>query len=213
MAKNNAVSPMDMACQERAELAELLAALTEEQWHQPSLCEGWLVRDVVAHMLGYDELSHWQLFKRFARGGFVPARVNKLGVAEFSGRSPRELCELARRCIRPRGLTAGFGGMIALSDGMIHQQDIRRPLGLPRVIEPHRLCAVLNFALTSPAIRGAKRVRGVRLVASDLDWSHGEGPEVQGPAEALLMAMAARPDALNDLCGPGKPALSGRIHG
>jgi len=53
----------------------------------------------------------------------------------------------------------------------------------------------------------------VRLVATDLDWAHGEGLEVTGPAEALLMAMAARPDAFNQLAGPGKELLAQRICG
>jgi hypothetical protein len=53
----------------------------------------------------------------------------------------------------------------------------------------------------------------VRLVATDLDWNHGDGPEVTGPAEALLMAMAARSDAFNQLTGPGKELLAQRICG
>ena len=118
-----------------------------------------------------------------------------------------------RTSIPPRGLTSAFGGMIALVDGMIHQQDIRRPLGQQRVIPPDRLHRALNYALTSPATRGAHRTRGVRLVATDLDWNHGDGLEVTGPAEALLMAMAARPDAFNQLTGPGKELLAQRICG
>ena len=52
------------------------------------------------------------------------------------------------------------------------------------------------------------RTRGLRLVATDIDWSHGGGPEVRGPGEALLMAMAGRGDALKDLSGPGKDELA-----
>ena len=101
--------------------------------------------------------------------------------------------------------------MIALVDGMIHQQDIRRPLGIPRTIPTERMRAVLNYALTAPAVRGARRARGVRLVATDLEWTHGSGPDVEGAGEALLMAMAARAVALNDLAGPGKPLLTRRM--
>lgn len=209
--KGQDISTMEMACQEREDFANLLAALSPEQWDQPSLCERWRVRDVVAHVLSYDELGRWATVKRFAKGGFLPNRVNAVGVAEYATRSPEQLTELAWACIRPRGLTAGFGGMIALVDGMIHQQDIRRALGIPRTIPPERLRAVLNYGLTAPAVRGAIRARSVRLVATDLDWSHGGGPEVSGPGEALLMAMAARPDALDDLTGPGKAMLARRI--
>jgi uncharacterized protein (TIGR03083 family) len=204
-------STMRMACEERQDFADLLAGLSPDQWEQPSLCERWRVRDVVAHVLSYEELSRWGLVMRFAKGGFLPNRVNAVGVAEYATRSPEQLTELARASIRPRGLTAGFGGMIALVDGMIHQQDIRRPLGIPRTIPPDRLRAVLNYSLTVPAVRGAKRSRRVRLVATDLDWSHGDGPEVRGSGEALLMAMAARPDAFGDLEGPGKATLAQNI--
>lgn len=141
----------------------------------------------------------------------MPNRVNAVGVAEYATRSPEQLTELMRACIPPCGLTAGFGAMITLVNGMIHQQDIRRPLGIPRAIPQERLRTVLNYALTAPAVRGARRSRGIRLVPTDLDWIHGKGPDVTGPAEALLMVMAARPDALGDLNGPGKTELARRI--
>jgi uncharacterized protein (TIGR03083 family) len=108
-------------------------------------------------------------------------------------------------------MTAGFGGRVALTDNMIHQQDIRRPLGLPRTIDARRLRVALDFALTAPTIRGARRTKRLHLFATDLDWSHGGGPEVQGPGEALLMAMAGRGDALKDLSGPGKDELAQRL--
>ena len=206
------MSTMQMACEEREDFAELLAGLLPQQWEQPSLCEQWRVRDVVAHVLSYDELSRWGLVKRFAKGGFLPNRVNAVGVAEYATRSPAQLTELMHACIPPRGLTAGFGGMIALVDGMIHQQDIRRPLGIPRTIPPQRLRAVLDYALNAPAVRGARRARAVRLAATDLEWIHGNGPEVMGTGESLLMAMAARPDALGQLTGPGKPILAQHIN-
>jgi uncharacterized protein (TIGR03083 family) len=202
---------MQMACEEREDFAELLAGLSPEQWEQPSLCEHWRVRDVVAHVLSFEELGRWEVVRRFVKGGLLTNRVNAIGVAEYAKRTPEQLTELMRASIPPRGFTTGFGGMIALVDGMIHQQDIRRPLGISRVIPPQRLQRVLKLALRAPALRGAWRARGVRLVATDVDWSHGKGPEVSGPGEALLMAMAARPDALNQLAGPGKELLARRI--
>jgi uncharacterized protein (TIGR03083 family) len=205
------MTTMEMACQERQDFADFLAGLSPAQWEQPTLCELWRVRDVVAHVISYDELSRGRLVWRFVRGGLMPNRANAIGVAEYAVRSPEQLTELMRACIPPRGLTAGFGGMIALVDGMIHQQDIRRALGLPRDIPSQRLRTVLDYSLNVPAVRGARRSRGARLVATDLDWSHGDGLEVSGPGEALLMAMAGRRSALNQLSGPGKTVLSQRI--
>jgi hypothetical protein len=69
----------------------------------------------------------------------------------------------------------------------------------------------LDFALFAPTIRGAWRARGVRLVATDLDWTHGRGAEVRGSGEALLMVMAGRRAALDDLDGPGKAKLAQHI--
>ena len=208
-----ASTTIQMACEEREDFADLLAGLSPVQWDHPSLCERWRVHDVVAHVLSYDELSRWQVVRRFLKGGLVPSHINAIGVAEYTGRSPDQLTDLMRACIPPRGFTTGFGGMIALVDGMIHQQDIRRPLGIPRAISPMRLRTVLDYALRTPFVRGGWRARGLRLVATDLDWVHGSGPEVAGPGEALLMAMAARPDALNQLDGQGKDLLARRISG
>lgn len=201
---------MEMAREEREDFAALLAELSPEQWEQPSLCERWRVRDVVAHVISYDELSPLGLARRFAKGGLMINRINAIGVAEYASRSPEQLAQLMRTYVQPRGLTAGFGGMIGLVDGMIHQQDIRRPLGIARSIPPKRLRAVLDYARYVPLIRGAWRARGLRLIATDVDWAHGHGPQVRGKGEALLMAMAARPDALDELTGPGKTQLAER---
>lgn len=202
---------MELARAERIDLAEFLAGLTPEQWDAPSLCTQWRVRDVVTHMIGYEDLNLGEFYSRVAKARFNPNRANAHRLAELAGRSPAQLLAMVRAAEVPGALTSGFGGRIALLDGIIHQQDIRRPLGIPREIPGERLAVALDFARWAPPVRGAVRARGVRLVATDLDWSRGRGPEVTGPAEALLMAMAARPCALADLDGPGKSTLAQHI--
>jgi len=202
---------MTLARPEREEFAELLAGLSPQQWESPSLCERWRVRDVVAHVISYDELDLRGLLLRFGKGWFLQDRVNALGVADLADRTTDELVDAMRVHAEPSGLPAGFGGMIGLVDGMIHQQDIRRPLAIPRTIPQHRLRAALEFARFAPLIRGAWRARGVKLVATDLGWSYGRGPQVSGSGEALLMAMAGRRDALADLTGPGQSAFAAHI--
>ncbi|HXL63256.1 MAG TPA: maleylpyruvate isomerase family mycothiol-dependent enzyme [Mycobacterium sp.] len=204
-------TPMEMARAEREDFAALLDELTPDQWESPTLCEGWRVRDVVAHAFGYDNLSRAQLVGRFIKGGLMVNRINELGVVELAQSSPAALRDLVRNHLEPRGLTAGFGGRIALTDNMIHQQDIRRPLGMPRRIPSERLRTALDFARYAPTIRGAWQARGVRMVADDLAWSHGRGPEVRGSGEALLMMMGGRRAALDDLSGPGQPKLAQRF--
>jgi uncharacterized protein (TIGR03083 family) len=199
------------AIDERADLLALLEHLSLQQWDAASLCPAWRVRDVVAHVFSYDELSWTELVRQFLRGRLNPDRVNALCLAKYADWPPGELVALARRCVQPHGLPSGFGGGIALVDGMIHQQDIRRPLGLPRTIPPDRLRATLEFAKTAPVIRGFWHRRGLRLVATDVDWSVGAGPEVRGPGEAVLLAIAGRNATIDELSGPGLATLRPRL--
>jgi uncharacterized protein (TIGR03083 family) len=205
------VSALEMAVEERRDLLELLRSLDESQWDEPTLCEGWTVRDVVAHVVSYDSLSRAQLAARFAQGRFWLSRVNQAGLASMRDAPPQFLLDAVERHLRPAGLTTAFGGRIALVDALIHHQDIRRPLGLPRVIPTQRLRTALRFSLFAPPIRGAWHARGVRLVATDLDWSFGRGPEARGPGEAVLMAMAGRKQVAQDLAGPGAERLRSRL--
>jgi len=65
----------------------------------------------------------------------------------------------------------------------------------------------------NPRLGAGRRIRGLRLRATDIDWAHGDGPEVTGPGEALLMAMSGRRAALADLSGPGLATLAKRLGG
>ena len=202
---------LDLAQAERMDFAAFLESLTPEQWDAPTLCDRWSVRQVAAHAISFDELTLGQLARRFMKGLLVTSRINGIGVADYADRTREQLVALIREHARPHGLTAGFGGRVALTDNMIHQQDIRRALDIARTIPADRLRTALDFALIAPTIRGARRAKGVRLVATDLDWSHGGGAEVRGTGEAVLMAIAGRRDALKDLSGPGHDRLAGRI--
>jgi uncharacterized protein (TIGR03083 family) len=202
---------MAMATQERADLATLASTFSPAQWEAPTLCGRWRVRDVVAHTISFDALGPAELATVFAKGLFMVNRINAVAVAVYADRTTEQLCELMAAHVRPAGLGAGSGGRLALTDNMIHHQDIRRPLGLARTIPEDRLRVALQFARTAPLIRGAWRARGVRMVATDIDWSAGKGPVVSGTGEALLMAMAARPAAVADLDGPGVATIAARI--
>lgn len=202
---------MGLAAAERRDLARFVGKLTLQQWIAPTLCPQWRVAEVVAHTVGFDGLSPRQLAAMFLRGRLSLDRINAVEVAQFAGWTPEQLVGRVWDHARPTGLTAGFGGRIALTDTMIHHQDIRRALGVPRDVPAQRLTVALDFARWAPPIRGAWRARGLRLSASDLNWTAGSGPLVRGTGEALLMAMAARPAALADLDGPGVPTLARRL--
>ena len=106
-----------------------LATLLPEQWERPTLCDCWRMRDVVAHLISYDELDIPGLLRRLAVGRLSLNRANAAGVAEYATASSEELLGVLRNHLQPHGLPARFGGRIALVDGLIYHQDIRRPLG------------------------------------------------------------------------------------
>lgn len=200
-----------LAKQERSELLALLRELDEQQWATESLCSGWTVRDVAVHVVSYDELSKRELVSAFLRGGVRVDSVNDVALRRYAHLDHDGVIDLVAKCQQPRGLTATFGGGIALCDGSIHHQDIRRALGLPRTIDQQQLRSVLEFAQTAPTLPVKKNSRGLRLVATDIDWTSGSGPEVAGPAEAILLATAGRSQALADLSGEGLATLSERL--
>jgi uncharacterized protein (TIGR03083 family) len=193
---------------ERAEFADLLGGLTPEQWNVPSLCDGWTVRDVATHSIAYLGQSRTRLIVNMIHSRFDIDRLNARGVGDYAGLEPEELTELLRQGVKPSGAAALYGGRVALIECLIHQQDIRRPLGQPRTIPEDRLRVSLNYARISPVIGGARRTRGVRLVASDMDWSAGRGPEIRGAGEALLLAMTGRSaTVVGELGGEGLALL------
>lgn len=203
------MTPKALARAERTDLADFLATLSPEQWDAPTLCDRWRIRDVVAHIISYDELTVLGSIGRMVKAGFRLDRANDLGLS--ASRSPDELLAALRRHLTPRGLTAGFGGRIGLLDCTVHHQDIRRPLGMPRVIPPERLRHALGFLPQAYAIGAPRRIRGLRLVAEDIDWSRGSGPEVRGTGEAVLLAAAGRRVAFPELSGPGVEVLAERV--
>ncbi len=200
---------LGMARAERADLLAFLRTLTPQQWGAPTLCSEWTVTEVVAHVVSYEELGVAGLVARFAKGRV--ANANQVGVEEFSTLTSDQLVDFLAAHLQPRGLTAAFGGLIALVDGTIHHQDIRRALKLPRTVPPERLRRVLQLTRGNPRLGVTRRIKGLQLRATDIEWATGSGPEVIGPGEALLMAMTGRPDALADLSGPGQPALAARM--
>jgi uncharacterized protein (TIGR03083 family) len=193
---------------ERKDFADFLATLTAEQWSAPSLCAGWSVPDVVAHTIAYLSQSRTELFVGMVRNRWDVDKLNVQGLKDRACIAPDRLVELMRHGAEPFGAGALYGSRVALIECLVHQQDVRRPLGIPRFIPPDRLRMSLQYARVSPVIGGARRTRGLRLVATDMDWSAGRGLQVRGSGEALLLAMTGRCTAVVDeLAGPGMALL------
>ncbi|BBY16083.1 maleylpyruvate isomerase family mycothiol-dependent enzyme [Mycolicibacterium litorale] len=193
---------------ERLEFADLLDRMTPEQWASPSLCAGWTVRDVAAHTVAYLDQSRIALAANMIRFAGDVDRLNADGVDRHSRIGRSELADRMRRGSEPAGAGALYGGRVALIECLVHQQDIRRPLGLHRDLDAGRVRVCLDYARLSPVVGGRRRTRGVRLVATDVDWTAGNGPEVVGPGEALLFAMTGRAAAVaGELRGEGVALL------
>lgn len=196
--------------EEREALAADVAPLTDAQWDTPSLCEGWTVRDVVAHMTGTAKVTTLSFFPKLIGSGFSFNRMQAKDIAAERGTSPADT--LARfkaesgSSKHPPGPTDSWLGEV-----LIHAEDIRRPLGIAHTYAHGAAVRVADFYKGSNLIVGAKRrIAGLRLRATDADWSNGEGPEVSGPIVSLVLAMTGRKAALPDLTGEGLATLSSR---
>jgi uncharacterized protein (TIGR03083 family) len=206
------VDVLSMVRSERHELADLLAELSPDQWTHDTLCNNWRVRDVAAHVISYDDLTVLQIVKkRVVDARCSMDRFNALLIDSYARFTTPELIDLIHRRARPRGYMAALGGTIGLLDAMIHQQDIRRPLGTPRSIPAERLEIALQRSLYVPMLRAAWRSRGLRLIATDVDWTYGSGLEVRASGEALLMSLAGRRAAFTEIAGPGANTLLRRL--
>ena len=194
-------------CRERTELLALLETLTPEEWEAPSLCSGWRVRDVVAHVVAYDRFD-LSLVRHFVRSGFSVDRANLRTAAAWSGRSVEELLARLRANLLPGGITRLSGWRVALQDAVVHHQDIRRPLAHPRTIPAERIVGVLECLVDPPTLTGLQsRAPGLRVEATDIGWSWGDGALVSGKGEAVMMALAGRGSVVDELTGPGVSLL------
>jgi uncharacterized protein (TIGR03083 family) len=198
---------------ERRRLADQLDQLTDEQWATPSLCAGWTVRDVAAHVVYPTTTSKVRVIAPFVRSGFNFDKLTTQ-LVRADTRSGPELAAVLRKNAEHRFTPPGFGFEAPLTDVVVHGRDIGRPLGLPASIDASTARAVLDFVVSKKARRGFVG-RGItedlRFEATDLNWAHATGPEVRGPAEAVILAILGRAVALPDLSGPGAVLLGGRL--
>jgi uncharacterized protein (TIGR03083 family) len=198
------------------DLAERLGALTADEWDRPSLCAGWRVRDVVGHMVSGTEYGIGALPLKLARAGFdLDRAAARLAVAVADSRPPeRLLADWVRGETAPE--LTGFARMLKARDifvdHVVHGADMLLPLGHERPQDPDRMRQALDAAPeVAGAVKAKKRSRGLRLVATDLDHAVGTGPEVRGPAEAILLALTGRWVRGDELRGDGVAVLRGRL--
>lgn len=195
---------------ERAALADTLRSLTPQQWETPSLCAGWTVRDVAAHVIATPQIGGRDLVRLFARNLGRGYNTMIFRDVKERGRQPVErILADYDRFAASRHKVATTTTVEPLIDALVHHQDILRPLGLQHPMPVDAAVVALDrVRLLAPLSGTTRLVRSVRMVATDTDWARGRGPVVEGPVQELLMACAGRGRAATDLSGPGLPEVS-----
>lgn len=196
---------------ERAELAGDLAGLDDRAWSTPSLCAGWSVRDVLAHLTATAKLTPAGFLAGFVGSGLRFDAMTAKGVARETAGTPADT--LAEFRAQQLATVHPPGPLVAMvGEAIVHGEDIRRPLGITHAYPMAAVLEVADFFARSNLLIGAKkRIAGLHLQASDAEWSTGSGPVVTGPALSLLLAMTGRRAALEDCSGQGLPVLSERM--
>lgn len=199
---------------ERRRIARLLDGLDDAQLATPSLCAGWDVKTVAAHVVSTvtdgTPAFLWLALRRRSMARAIDELARRY--AQLPG---DEIAVRLRGCADRRISPALFGPLDPLADILVHSGDIRIPLRLPFVPDPRLAALALNF-LTGPWPFGfvpLGQLRGIRLCANDIDRTWGSGAEIHGPAAALMMAVSGRTALMRLLNGPGLDVLRGRMSG
>jgi uncharacterized protein (TIGR03083 family) len=186
--------------EQRLALADILAGLPEEAWAEDSLCAGWTVRDVAAH-LTFSHARIGQVIGPVLRSGF---RFNAM-IRDSAVRCPLdhdEIIATLRGFVGSRRRAPGVSELEPMADILIHTQDICVPLGIDHAMPPDAAVVAADRLLALPApFRLRRPYRGVRFEATDVDWTWGSGAVVTGPMRWLLLTVAGRSAAHQHLAG------------
>ena len=154
--------------EQRNKVRDVLETLSVHEWDTASLCEGWRVRDVVAHLIQTHLITQRSLIADWIRSGFSLRARNSGGVVRRSSMSPSELLSVYRSTMRR---TSYLPGQLTYSlvEAVIHGEDIARPLGRRVDVPPRSLVTVAEIARnTNPILGGKRRSTGLTLRASNV---------------------------------------------
>jgi uncharacterized protein (TIGR03083 family) len=184
----------DMIAAERTELAELLAGLPAPRWDEPTLCAGWRVREVVAHITMPFRYSRSRFVLELAKSrGKFNEMADRCARRDAAAMSPGELAEALRSNANHPWQPPGGGYEGALTHDVIHGLDITEALGLGRLVPEDRLGVVLPNLVTPKALAFfGVDLSGVELRAADTGWTFGSGRPVTGTAQDLALFLCGR---------------------
>ena len=205
---------------QRTRTVDLLEGLSSEQWDHPSLCEGWTVRHVAAHLTLQqqalrDAVAFVAHHPRMLRSVTLNATIHDSAVLQAQLLSSQEVIARIRAMIGSRRHNAFVTPLETLTDILVHGQDIALPLGLDLTMRPAagELAATRRWDTRGTWLAMVNRrlpLDGYRLTATDISWTRGQGPEVVGPIGALLLLLTGRDAALEQLTGAGADDLRSR---
>jgi uncharacterized protein (TIGR03083 family) len=178
---------------ERRAFGVVLAGLAAQQWNASSLCSGWRVREVVAHMtMPFRYPAPWFLAELIrSRGNF--ARMADRTARRDAQAPVSVLLEGWRSNENNPWKPPGGGAAGALTHDVVHGLDITIPLGIEHPVSEPALRVVLDNAATPLSLKHfGVDLTGIRLEADDLDWTFGDGEPLRGRARHLLMVLADR---------------------
>jgi uncharacterized protein (TIGR03083 family) len=209
------VSARDLLRANDSRFHALAAGFSADDWSQPSLCDDWTNHDVLAHLvIGYSAGAATVMAEMLRHGGSFDRANAAIAQSLAATRSPAELlADFKRLTQRPRGLGRYFPPRLLLGDHITHELDTLFALGREPAIPLDALVAVLNtqVSLPNPFVPAFRHSRGLRLTATDADWTHGEGPIVRGRAAELVSVLGNRPAMLVRLDGDGVDVLASRL--
>ena len=196
----------------REALGGYLSGLTPEDWNTASLCTGWTVKDVAAHLLVIPTMSRGRVFRSFVGSGFNLDKMNAKFVAGLTAKlSTSEIAATTRTSAASRSMPPGLKLPGVLTEVAVHAADISDAVGKPFDLPTGDYVACLeHIKNVQPVFGTKKRIAGLTLKADDSDWSTGSGPAVSGPSRQLLLALAGRRSALDHLTGEGLATLRSR---
>lgn len=195
---------------ERADLVDDLIGLPATGWATPSLCAGWDVGDVVAHLAATATLSFPRFAVELVLAGFSPDRIVDGQIRAGRTRPPAEALYALRSAINSTA-SPPQPTITRVIEIVVHGEDIRRPLQIGHDYSTAHIAEALDYLAHNRRSGGETRLSGLELNATDADVALGHGMRVQGPAVSLLLAAAGRRAAISDLTGPGLQQLAGRL--
>jgi uncharacterized protein (TIGR03083 family) len=195
---------------ERRSLADYLDTLAPEQWTAPTWCDQWNVQELVGHLTAAGNITAPHFFGGLIKSGFSFDKFVDGDLRQFANGSPAEVRARYDKIIDSNRKPPG-PAYVALGEVMCHGEDIRRALGSHGDHPAEHLTTLADlYKKTGAPLRAKKRIDGLSMRATDVDWSTGAGPEVSGPCMSLILAMVGRAGALADCEGDGVETLRGR---